>query len=233
MQADQPILTCTKVSKTFIGPQHSSRVLDQLDLELFPGEFVAITGPSGSGKSTLLNLIAGLDCPDEGSIGIEGQTIDFSNEQQLRTLRKEQVGMIFQQFHLLPNRSVLENVLFRFRYISAIPPDAHTRAVELLDQLGLSQQTHQPARLLSGGEMQRVAIARATVQPPRILLCDEPTGNLDQDSAKAVMDILRGLSSQGITLLLATHNTQLLAYCDRHRMAVIVHIVSTLAHLTF
>ena len=215
MHADQPILTCKKVCKTFLSPQHSSRVLDQLDLELFPGEFVAITGPSGSGKSTLLNLIAGLDCPDEGSIQIEGELIDYNDEQQLRNLRKNQVGMIFQQFHLLPNRSVLENVLFRYRYIQAIPPDAHTRALELLDHLGLKQQTHQPARLLSGGEMQRVAIARAVVQPPHILLCDEPTGNLDQTSSIAVMDILKGLSDKGITLLLATHNTQLIPYCDR------------------
>ena len=216
MQSASPILSCSQVSKTFFSHQRATRVLQALDLELFEGEFIAITGPSGSGKSTLLNIIAGLDCPDQGAIKIAGQNINFEDEEQLRSIRKDQVGMIFQQFHLLPNRSVLENVLFRFRYIHEVPNDARQRAEQLLIQLGLEQQIQQPARLLSGGEMQRVAIARAVVKPPRILLCDEPTGNLDQNSAQAVMEILKDLANKGITLLLATHNTQLIPFCDRH-----------------
>jgi len=184
-----------------------------VDLEIQAGEFCVITGPSGSGKTTLLNLAALLDVPTRGHLAFEGESIGPGDTRRAREIRRERIGMIFQQFHLLPHRSVLDNVRFRFRYLK---DEARDRADAVLDELGLSAVKHQKARLLSGGEMQRVAIARALVHPPRLIVADEPTGNLDAATVADVMRAMAQLHGRGIAVLLVTHNPALLPYATRH-----------------
>ena len=210
-----PILSLTDVAKSFATPQGPIQVLRALTLAIYPGEFVAITGPSGSGKTTFLNLAALLDRPTSGTIRFGGQDVSALDEPGLNRLRKHRIGMVFQRFCLLSHRTVLENVLFRFRYLDVPRPRAVHLARQALDEMNLSPHADQPARLLSGGEMQRTAIARAVAEPPDLLLVDEPTGNLDRDSAEGVMACFRNLNRRGITILLATHNPALLKYCNR------------------
>ena len=204
------------VDKSYRTPHGPLRVLRGVDFALRRGEFVAVTGPSGSGKSTLLNLLALLDTPSAGRVFFEGRDVSVIAERELCEVRKSRTGMIFQNFNLLPYRTCLENVAFRFRYLPVPRAEARAKALEALRALGLAELADHPARLLSGGEMQRVAIARAIAQPPALLLADEPTGNLDRRSAEGVMDTLRRLNEDGITILLVTHNEHLLAYCSRH-----------------
>jgi putative ABC transport system ATP-binding protein len=206
------LLEVRNVSKSFAG----RRVLGPVSFDLAEGEFCAVTGPSGSGKSTFLNLAGFLDTPDEGAIRFAGETVP-ANARRLRTqLRREKIGMIFQSVFLLPNRSVLENVLFRARYTGIRRASLRGRAEELLAQLGLAERSRQKARLLSGGEAQRAAIARALLTDPALLLADEPTGNLDAESAAEVMRALRDCAARGISVLLVTHNPALLQDVDTH-----------------
>jgi putative ABC transport system ATP-binding protein len=177
-----------------------------------------ITGPSGSGKTTLLNLAALLDRPSSGRLLLEGQDLSAMPEGGLCRLRKTRIGMVFQKFCLLPHRSALANVRFRFRYLESEPAAAEARAREVLAQMGLAGMADRPARLLSAGEMQRVAVARAVVLRPALLLADEPTGNLDASMARVVMECFRELNRQGLTILMVTHNTALLPYGTRRLM---------------
>ncbi|MBN1669527.1 MAG: ABC transporter ATP-binding protein [Kiritimatiellae bacterium] len=209
------VLEMHGVGKAFPTPRGSVQVLRDVAFALRPGEFVAVTGPSGSGKSTFLNLAGLLDQPSAGRVLIEGRDVSALDEAALSAIRKNCVGMVFQNFHLLPHRSVRENVAFRFRYVDIERGAALDAADRTLAALGLGHLREQPARLLSGGEMQRVAIARAVALRPKLLLADEPTGNLDRDSAHTVMETFRGLNEDGISVILATHNESLLAYCAR------------------
>jgi putative ABC transport system ATP-binding protein len=210
-----PILTLTDVSKSFATPHGATRVLQSVSLAIYPGEFVALTGPSGSGKTTFLNLAALLDRPTSGTIEFGGQEVSALDEPGMNRLRKHRIGMVFQRFCLLSHRTVLENVLFRFRYLDVPRTRAVSLARQALEEMNLTPHADQPARLLSGGEMQRTAIARAVAEPPDLLLVDEPTGNLDRDSAEGVMTCFQKLNRRGITILLATHNPALLKYCNR------------------
>jgi len=209
------LLKMENVAKSFPTPHGSTLVLRSLNLTIHSGEFVAIMGPSGSGKTTFLNLAALLDRPTSGTIHFGGQDISALNEEGMNTLRKHRIGMVFQRFCLLSHRTVLENVLFRFRYLDVPRPQALALARQALEEMSLTPHADQPARLLSGGEMQRTAIARAVATPPDLLLVDEPTGNLDRDSAEGVMHCFQNLNRRGITILLATHNPALLKYCTR------------------
>ena len=191
-------------------------VLRGVNLAVRPGEFIAITGPSGSGKSTMLHLAALLDAPSRGEIFLEGENISAADPRRQTELRKRKIGMIFQRANLLSRRSALANVAFRFRYTGESSAFARDAAMRALAQVGLGEIAERPARVLSGGEMQRVAIARAIALPPALLLADEPTGNLDRASAKSVMETLAELNRGGITILLVTHNDELLSYCSRH-----------------
>lgn len=211
----QAILSLENVSKSFATPRGPVTVLRSVNLSVYPGEFVAITGPSGSGKTTFLNLAALLDRPTAGTIHFGGTDVSALDEPGLNGLRKHRIGMVFQRFCLLSHRTVLENVLFRFRYLDVPRPEATKLAYQALEEMSLTPHAHQPARLLSGGEMQRTAIARAVAAPPDLLLVDEPTGNLDRDSADGVMSCFRSLNRRGITILLATHNPALLKDCTR------------------
>jgi putative ABC transport system ATP-binding protein len=216
MSALQPILEMKAVAKWFPTPTGRAEILKGIDLNLMPGEFVAITGPSGSGKTTLLMLSALLSRPSSGTILFDGEEVSSKDEAWLCQHRKYRVGMVFQKFCLLPHRTVLENVLFRFRYLQHDPDDAKNRCLQALESMGLGAKVHQSARLLSSGEMQRVAIARSVALPPRLLVADEPTGNLDRESTGMVMECFKKLNEQGLTILLVTHNEELLKYCSRH-----------------
>lgn len=211
-----PVLELRGVTRTFASPRGPVNVLNGIALTVVAGEFVGLTGPSGSGKTTLLNIAGLLDRPSAGVVRIEGRDVSQLDEAAVDALRARRIGMVFQRFCLLMGRTVLENVLFRFRY--APVPDGNGRdlALRALEAVGLAPLADQSARLLSGGEMQRVAIARAVALPPALLLVDEPTGNLDTASAGAVMEGFRRLHARGITIVLATHNPALLPYCTRH-----------------
>ncbi len=206
------LLDVRAVCKSFGG----RRVLGPVSFTLDAGEFCAVTGPSGSGKSTFLNLAGFLDTPDAGEIHFAGKAVPPGDARTATRLRRDSIGMIFQSVFLLPQRSVLENVLFRARY-SGIPRERFmARALDLIDQLGLTARMRQKARLLSGGEAQRVAIARALLTDPALLLADEPTGNLDAESAEEVMRALSDCAARGIGVLLVTHNPALLRHVHAH-----------------
>lgn len=214
------VLEMRNVSKSFPTPNGRVEVLHKVNLYVLEGEFVAITGPSGSGKSTFLHLAALLDCPTSGGVLFDGQDVSTLDDPDLCHLRKHKIGMVFQKYCLLPQRSVLENVLFRFRYLDYDRVEAEKQSVQALGIMGLMNIANRRARFLSGGEMQRVAIARAVALEPRLLIADEPTGNMDRASANAVMNCFRRLNESGITVLMVTHNEALLSFCTRHLLCL-------------
>jgi putative ABC transport system ATP-binding protein len=189
-------------------------ILSGIDLDIGAGETVGIVGPSGSGKTSLLMVLAGLERATQGEVVIAGNRITRLDEDSLARFRRETVGIVFQSFHLIPTMTALENVALPLEL--AGKRDAANRARQSLEAVGLGHRlTHLPGQL-SGGEQQRVALARAFAPAPRLLLADEPTGNLDLATGRAVMDLLFGLrASQGTTLLLITHDPSLAARCDR------------------
>jgi putative ABC transport system ATP-binding protein len=216
MSSRDPVLRLQGVGRTFQLPAGPVEVLRGADLTLNRGDFAMVTGPSGSGKSTLLNICALLDTPTAGDVVFEGRDISALGEAELCALRSVRIGMVFQRFRLLPHRSALANVVFRFRYVTPAPEDAEERSESLLAEMGLAAHARRPARLLSSGEMQRVAIARAVVLRPSLLLADEPTGNLDVASGHMVMAAFADLHRQGLTIMMVTHNEDLLSYGTRH-----------------
>ncbi|HMP89270.1 MAG TPA: ABC transporter ATP-binding protein [Kiritimatiellia bacterium] len=209
-------LDLKRVSRLFPSPGGDVTALQSVDFLLQPGEFVAISGPSGSGKTTLLHLAALLDRPTGGELLFRGNSVMQMTEDQVGELRKFHIGMVFQAFHLMPRRTVLENVRFRFRYQAISPGEEEQRAREALSWVGMDHLAAREVRWLSGGEMQRVAIARAVAGRPSLLLADEPTGNLDHANSMAVMNCFEQLHSAGITILMVTHNEGLLSFASRH-----------------
>ncbi|UCE13919.1 MAG: ABC transporter ATP-binding protein [Candidatus Heimdallarchaeota archaeon] len=179
--------------------------LNNVNLTIEEGDWVSIIGPSGSGKTTLLNMIGCLDKPTEGSVVINGITVNTLNQRQLTQFRREQIGLIFQQHYLIPYLTALENVLIAMYYHSSVN---EKKAIEVLAKVGIEHQrqlNNKPSKL-SGGEQQRVCIARALINEPKILVADEPTGNLDQKNGQVVMDLIHNLYEVGHTILLVTHN---------------------------
>lgn len=207
------MLLVQNLAKSYRQGDFLRAVLSGVDFELAKGEAVALIGRSGSGKSTLLNLIAGLDVPDLGSIHIDGQRVDNLSEDQRSILRRQKMGFVFQQFHLIDSLTVRENVALS---LDLLGRQDHARVDELLERVGLQgHQADYPDRL-SGGEQQRVAIARALAHRPTLLLADEPTGNLDEESAEIVLELLLGLCrDQGSTCLMVTHSLEVAARCQR------------------
>jgi len=181
--------------------------LNGVSLTVEEGEFTAVMGPSGSGKSTLLNLIAGLDRPTSGGVTVGGSDLGRMGEAALARFRRDHIGFVFQFFHLLPNLTVLENVLIPAQLRSRTSAEARGR--ELLEQLGIAEVANRYPAKLSGGQQQRVAIARALINQPSLLLADEPTGALDTRSGDQVMELLMALHRQGQTILLVTHDAKL------------------------
>ncbi len=205
------ILIAKELRKSFDGLE----IVRNASLQLPAGKTVALLGPSGSGKSTLLSLLAGLERPTRGEVYLDGQALSPLSEDELCLLRREKVGFVFQAFHLIPTLSALENVAFPL-YPTGVPKkERQQRALDLLQKVGLAaRKDHLPAKL-SGGERQRVAIARALVNRPRVLFCDEPTGNLDSQTGGEILDMLFGLNlEQAMTLLMVTHDQELAARAD-------------------
>ena len=179
------------------------------------GEFVSIMGPSGSGKSTLMNIVGCLDTPSKGTYLLNDRNVGNLDEEQLAGIRNEEIGFVFQKFHLLPRSSALENVALPLKYASVKQSERLTRAEEVLDKVGLSNRlTHKPTEL-SGGEQQRVAIARALVNSPSILFADEPTGNLDSKTGHQVLEIFKDLNKRGQTIVVITHEQEIAEQSQR------------------
>lgn len=210
MSSVAPLLKLEKVSKNYVAAEGAApvAVLRDLSFEITSGESVAIIGPSGCGKSTLLNIIGTLDQPTSGSVWLDGQDLNRLNEQQLAAIRNRQIGFIFQSHHLLPQCSVLENVLVPTiaDKRNAASGGAAERAEKFLKRVGLGERLHHRPGQLSGGERQRVAVVRALINQPKLLLADEPTGALDRNSAQGLAQLLVELNrEEQVTLILVTH----------------------------
>jgi putative ABC transport system ATP-binding protein len=195
-----------RIRKVYKIYDKNTRALDNLNLTIKKGEWTTIMGPSGSGKTTLLNVIGCLDSPSHGNVFINGTEITKLNQVQLTKFRRENIGLIFQQYHLVPYLTVLENVMMAQYYHSIVDEND---AIESLKKVGLGHRLHHIPAHLSGGEQQRVCIARALINDPRILLADEPTGNLDQKNGEIVLKLITELHSEGHTVILITHNHEI------------------------
>ena len=211
----EAVLTARGVRKTFEAELAPVRALRGVDLDIVPGEFVAIMGPSGCGKSTLLNLIAGLDIADEGTIVIDGEEITGQDEDWLARMRRRHIGIVFQFFNLLEGMTVLENVALPAMVAGLKRKPAETRGRDLLDLLGLSDKAKAAPGSLSGGQRQRLAIARALANEPTLLLADEPTGALDSEGGHEVIELFRRLHQGGQTILMVTHDDDVAAAAQR------------------
>jgi lipoprotein-releasing system ATP-binding protein len=209
------MLAVRDVTKSYATPDGPLHVLRGISLEAAEGEMVALVGPSGVGKSTLLHLVAGLDRPDGGGIEVGGEDVTALKGPALDRFRRRMVGVVYQFHFLLPEFTALENVMLP-AVIAGSGASARARAMQLLEEVGVAARaSHTPAKL-SGGEQQRVAIARALMNGPRVLLADEPTGNLDEETAAHAFDLLLGLqATHRLTLLMATHNMALAGACNR------------------
>ncbi|WP_455278652.1 ABC transporter ATP-binding protein [[Eubacterium] cellulosolvens] len=207
-------MTTAQIELSSISKYYDSntRALNNIDLNISKGQWATIIGPSGSGKTTLLNLIGCLDKPTSGTIVINESKLNIMSQKELTQFRRENIGLIFQQYHLIPYLTALENVMIAQYFYGVIDKEA---ATEALENVGLSHRlTHRPSQL-SGGEQQRVCIARALINKPNIILADEPTGNLDSKNGQIIMSILKELNDSGHTLLLITHNTGIANQAER------------------
>lgn len=222
----EPMLRVTNLSHRVDLGSDTLTILQGVNLEIKPGESVAIVGRSGSGKTTLLGLLAGLDTPSEGSVELGGAMISALGEDERAQLRAQRVGFVFQSFQLLPALSALENVMLPLELGGIEAPAA--RAKDLLERVGLGERLAHTPRQLSGGEQQRVAIARAFAANPVILFADEPTGNLDNFTGQAISDLLLELNrEQGTTLVLVTHDEKLAGRCQRQFNIEAGHLTET------
>ena len=211
---ETPIIRFRDVTKVYPLPAGDVIALDAVSLDVMRGEFIAIMGPSGSGKSTLLNLLGCLDVPTSGELSINGKSISEMSDFDLTLLRRDTIGFIFQQFNLIPLLTVIENV--EFPLLLKGTANSRNLTKEVLTSVGFNEElfTHKPSEL-SGGQQQRVAIARALVTDPEILLCDEPTGNLDRKTGNGIMELLESLNRRGRTVIMVTHDHKTSEYARR------------------
>jgi putative ABC transport system ATP-binding protein len=212
---DNAVIELKDVTKVYPLPAGDVIALDRVSIAINEGEFVAIMGPSGSGKSTLLNQVGCLDVPTSGSLFITGKDVGEMNDDELTDLRLEKIGYIFQKFNLIPLLTAYENVEYPY-IMKHKRHDTDGIVTALLKEVGIDEAlaTHTPPEL-SGGQQQRVAIARALINDPKILLCDEPTGNLDSKNGTQIMEMLKELNRQGRTVIMVTHDPKNLAYAER------------------
>ncbi|MBN2035334.1 MAG: ABC transporter ATP-binding protein [Chitinispirillaceae bacterium] len=209
-------LSLRNITKSY-GKAVTTRVLENISLSLDQGEYIAIIGQSGSGKSTLLNMIGVLDRPDSGEALFEGKNLYHLTDDDLARFRTETLGFVFQFHHLLPEYSAIENVLLPYRIAHGrVSPEAKKRAEDLLDRVGVAERKHNRSTNLSGGQQQRVALARALMNRPKMILADEPTGNLDSDAGESVTKLLREINrEERTTFIIVTHDRHVAASCDR------------------
>jgi len=210
------IVRCLGVEKTFKLGKHFVHALCGIDMEIAKGDYVALTGPSGSGKTTLLYLLGGLDRPTNGRVLLEDEDLSKLPEKKLAEIRSEKIGFVFQMFYLIPTMTAISNVLLPLTFAGKRRfKDETARAKELLKLVGLEGREHHKPNELSGGEMQRVAIARALVNDPLLVLCDEPTGNLDSKTTEEVLSVFDSLNKTGKTIFIVTHNAAVANHCKR------------------
>ncbi len=208
------MITLQNVTKIVQSGAEDLTILDDVSFEIPDGQFVSVTGASGSGKSTLLGLIAGLDAPSSGAILVDGANVTTMSEDELAELRSKKIGFIFQSFHLIPSLTAFENILIPMEILGL--KDAKSRAEQLLAEVDLKNRGHHYPTELSGGEQQRIAIARAFANQPKILLADEPTGNLDSKNGNHIFDLMTNLHDQNnVSLVLVTHDQSLAARAQR------------------
>ena len=215
MTSTRPVLRASGLGKTFGSGAALVRAVDDVDLDVAPGETVAIMGPSGCGKSTLLHLLGGLERPSGGTIELAGQPVSDRSERALAHLRRTAIGFVFQGFYLMDELTAIENVELPGLLAGRSPKAARARARELLEQVGLADRTGFMPSALSGGQRQRVAIARALINQPMIVLADEPTGNLDSTATVEVLRLFEVLHESGQTLIIVTHEQRVAATADR------------------
>ena len=209
-----PVVEARNITKTYTIADRKIRVLDDVSLSVAEGEFLVVEGSSGSGKTTLLSLLSGLDKPSSGRVLLEEMDITEAPEDDLAPLRNETIGFVFQSFHLVPSLTALENVMFPAEIRR--DPQAHDKAAELLKRVGLQKRSDNYPHQLSGGEMQRVAMCRAVINNPKIIFADEPTGNLDSENGKAVLELLLEFQKERqTTLVLVTHSIDIAKMADR------------------
>ncbi|MEM1091636.1 MAG: ABC transporter ATP-binding protein [Pseudomonadota bacterium] len=208
------MITTRQLCRTFQVGDTEVHALDHVDLAVAAQEFVAVMGPSGSGKSTLMNILGCLDTPDAGSYQLLSHEVADLSDDELSQFRNEQIGFVFQSFHLLPRLSALENVLLPLRY-GKVSVGGEQRARDLLARLGLNDRMGHRPNQLSGGQRQRVAIARSLINEPPLLLADEPTGNLDSRTSEEIMSLFEELNREGQTIVMVTHEDEIAAHASR------------------
>lgn len=215
ISTNNEILTMKNIVKDYVMGEETSHVLKGIDLSVNEAEFLAILGPSGSGKSTLMNIIGCLDVPTSGEYILSGRTIADMDEKTLAHIRGREIGFIFQQFNLLPKQDALENVELPMIYAGVHEKERRERATVLLEKVGLGDKLHHFPNQMSGGQQQRVAIARAMANSPSILLADEPTGALDQNTGRQVMELFHDINSEGHTIIMITHDAKIASHASR------------------
>lgn len=211
----QPLIHVRKLTKTYWNGDVPIPAVKNVDLDIDEGSFIALMGSSGSGKSTLMNLLAFLDAPTSGTYQFAGENIDNFDEDYRAELRNAVIGFVFQQFFLLSRTSALDNVVVPMLYSGVSRKEARIRAFEMLKKVGLEDRVYHNPNELSGGQQQRVSIARALVNNPTVLFCDEPTGNLDSHTTKEIMEIIKQLNTEGKTIIMVTHETEVAGYADK------------------
>ncbi len=215
MSRRKEVVRLENIVKIYPTPSDTLFALRGIDLTIEQGELIAIMGRSGSGKSTLMNILGCLDRPTEGRCFLNGEDVAIKTDEERSTLRAEKIGFIFQSFQLIPQLTVYENVGVPFLYQRGVDQKEKEKILYALERVGLQDRIHHIPSQLSGGEMQRVAIARAFVVHPLFILADEPTGNLDNKNAENIMDILQELHSEGVTIVLVTHDKTIAQGCQR------------------
>jgi putative ABC transport system ATP-binding protein len=213
---DDSIIDLHQMRKDYETPSGSFTALQDINLRIQPGEFVAVVGKSGSGKTTLLNVLAGIDRPTSGAVSIAGTHLQSLSESQLAEWRGRTVGLVFQFFQLLPTLTVVENVMLPMDFAEIVPAsERRSKALKLLERVGIVDQADKLPVTLSGGQQQRAAIARALANDPPILMADEPTGNLDEATRTSVLELFAKLNAEGRTVIVVTHERDISSYTDR------------------
>jgi len=214
-KVSKPVLELRNIVKTYTSGNTTFNALDGVSVCINRGEFVSITGPSGSGKSTLMHIVGLLDNPTYGQVLLEGQDISHLNEEELAKTRNVTLGFVFQQFNLLPKTSATENVSLPLLYSDVPKSERLSKSIEMLNKVGLGDKLKNTPAQLSGGQQQRVAIARALINNPKIIMADEPTGNLDSQSGQEIITLFHQLHHEGHTIILVTHDMDLAKQAER------------------